>query len=179
MTYPLRHTIIAMTVIAVSLHLSRPATFIASSRFANKAHYVASRQNAKQSAAKSASSRRRVPTKKNAAAPAAVPVSVAASDRLESPPFVADSARTHHRVEIFAEAGSERGAVRVTLSEAQTIEIVAFNILGKRVADIYSGAARSGINTVSFDLSGFSDGVYICVVRGKNFKTAEKFLVSR
>jgi hypothetical protein len=90
-----------------------------------------------------------------------------------------DSTHKEHRVEVFTDVGSERGAVRVTLSESQAIEIVAFNILGKRVAEVYSGEARAGMNTVSFDLSGLSDGVYICVVRGRNFKTAEKFLVSR
>lgn len=91
----------------------------------------------------------------------------------------ADTSRKDHRVEVFADAGSDRAAVRVTLNESQPIEIVAFNILGKRVAEVYSGEARAGMNTVSFDLSGLSDGVYICVVRGRNFKTAEKFLVSR
>jgi len=90
-----------------------------------------------------------------------------------------DTLRKEHRVEVFTGIGSERGAVRVTLNESQAIEIVAFNILGKRVAEVYSGEARAGMNTLSFDLSGLSDGVYICVVRGRNFKTAEKFLVSR
>lgn len=91
----------------------------------------------------------------------------------------ADTARKEYRVEVFTDVGSERGAVRVTLNESQPIEIVAFNILGKRVAEVFSGEARAGMNTVSFDLSGLSDGVYLCVVRGRNFKTAEKFLVSR
>jgi hypothetical protein len=181
MTYPLRHTIIAITILAVSLHISRPATLSTAPRLSlfGTSSSALTRQSVKQKGIKSPSPRRAAPKKpirsSSTVAPS-VSVSVSSrSDALGSP----DSARVHHRVEIFAEAGSERGAVRVTLSEAQTIEIVAFNILGKRVADIYSGAARSGINTVSFDLSNFSDGVYICVVRGKNFKTAEKFLIAR
>ena len=93
--------------------------------------------------------------------------------------LVTDSLRNENRVEIFTDVGSERGVVRVTLRESQTVEIVAFNILGKRVAEVYAGEAKAGMNTVGFDLSNLSNGVYICVVRGRNFKTAEKFIVSR
>ncbi len=93
--------------------------------------------------------------------------------------LVADTLRNDHIVELFTDATAERGVVKLTLREAQEVEIVAFNILGKRVSDIYAGGAKSGMNTVSFDLSTLSDGVYICVVRGRHFKTAQKFIVSR
>ena len=105
------------------------------------------------------------------------PLSVPLPSRSDA--LVADSLRNDNRVEIFTDVGSERGVVRITLRESQTVEIVAFNILGKRVAEVYAGEAKAGMNTVSFDLSGLSNGVYICVVRGRNFKTAEKFIVSR
>lgn len=84
-----------------------------------------------------------------------------------------------YSLEIFSDIGSERGAVRLTLRETQNVEIEAFNILGKRVAEIYTGEAKAGMNTVSVDLSSLSNGVYICVVRGRHFKTAQKFIVSR
>lgn len=88
---------------------------------------------------------------------------------------------SHHEysLEIFSDIGSERGAVRLTLRETQNVEIEAFNILGKRVAEIYTGEAKAGMNTVSVDLSSLSNGVYICVVRGRHFKTAQKFIVTR
>jgi hypothetical protein len=91
----------------------------------------------------------------------------------------ADTTRRDHKIEVFTDVGAERGAIRVTLGEAQPIEVAAFNILGKRIMDIYVGDARTGANNLSFDMSSLSNGLYICVVRGRNFKTAEKFLVSR
>lgn len=91
----------------------------------------------------------------------------------------ADTSKNYHRLEIFTNNASEQGTVRLTLGETQTVEITAFNILGKRVMDIYSGEARTGVNMVSFDVSQLSHGMYICVVRGQRFKIAEKFLVSR
>ncbi len=115
---------------------------------------------------------------KKTRSPQTKPLSVPVPSRADAL-VPSDTLRKEHRVEVFTDIGSERGAVRVTLNESQAIEIVAFNILGKRVAEVYSGEARAGMNTLSFDLSGLSDGVYICVVRGRNFKTAEKFLVSR
>ncbi len=115
---------------------------------------------------------------KKVRSPQAKPLSVPTPARADALTR-ADTIRKEYRVEVFTDVGSERGAVRVTLNESQPIEIVAFNILGKRVAEVFSGEARAGMNTVSFDLSGLSDGVYLCVVRGRNFKTAEKFLVSR
>ena len=115
---------------------------------------------------------------KKARSPQAKPLSVPIPSRADALART-DTTRKEYRVEVFTDVGSERGAVRVTLNESQPIEIVAFNILGKRVAEVFSGEAHAGMNTVSFDLSGLSDGVYLCVVRGRNFKTAEKFLVSR
>lgn len=90
-----------------------------------------------------------------------------------------DSSRNYHRMEIFAHSASEQATVRLTLGESQPVEIAAFNILGKRVMDIYTGEARNGLNLMNFDTSQLSQGMYICVVRGRGFKTAEKFLVSR
>ncbi len=90
-----------------------------------------------------------------------------------------DSSKHFHRIEIFGHSSSEQATVRLTLGESQPIEIAAFNILGKRVMDIYTGEARNGVNLMSFDTSQLSQGMYICVVRGRGFKAAEKFLVSR
>jgi Secretion system C-terminal sorting domain len=91
----------------------------------------------------------------------------------------ADTSKNYHRLEVFTNNASELGTVRLTLGETQAVEITAFNILGKRVMDIYTGEAKTGINALSFDVSQLSHGMYICVVRGQRFKIAEKFLVSR
>jgi Secretion system C-terminal sorting domain len=90
-----------------------------------------------------------------------------------------DTSKSFHRLEVFTNNASEVGTVRLTVGESQPVEITAFNILGKRVMDIYAGEARMGVNAVSFDVSQLSRGMYICVVRGQRFKIAEKFLISR
>jgi hypothetical protein len=98
----------------------------------------------------------------------------------ESSRRTADSSRNRDlRLNVITDVTIERGVVQVTMSETQGIEIVAYNILGKKVMDIYSGDAKIGQNSITFDTTQLARGMYICVVRGKNFKLAEKFLVSR
>jgi hypothetical protein len=92
----------------------------------------------------------------------------------------ADSVRSRDaRLSVITDVAIERGIVHVTMTESQPIEIIAYNLLGKKVMDIYSGDAKTGVNTVPFDLTMLSRGVYICVVRSRSFKMAEKFLVTR
>lgn len=93
--------------------------------------------------------------------------------------FVSDTSRKENRLSVTADVGTERGTIIVNLGESQYIDVMAYNLLGKKVLDIYSGDAKSGSNSVSFNMSSLSNGLYICVVRGKTFKLAEKFLVSR
>jgi len=83
------------------------------------------------------------------------------------------------RVNVNTDRMSERGIVQVSMGETQHIEVIAYNVLGKKVMDIYSGEAKTGNTMLPFDTTPLSNGIYICVVRGKNFKLAEKFLVSR
>lgn len=91
----------------------------------------------------------------------------------------ADTSKSFHHIELFSNATTEQATLRLTLGEGQPVEISAFNILGKRVMDISSGQRQAGLNVINFDISQLSQGMYICVVRGQRFKTAEKFLVSR
>ncbi|MCS6808879.1 MAG: T9SS type A sorting domain-containing protein [Candidatus Kapabacteria bacterium] len=94
--------------------------------------------------------------------------------------LVADSLRREqYALEVFPEIWVERGVVRLMLRESGTVEIAAFNILGRRVKDIYSGDAKAGANIIEFDITDLSDGVYICVARGTHFKIAQKFILSR
>jgi hypothetical protein len=92
----------------------------------------------------------------------------------------ADTTRSRDsRLSIVTDVTSERGLVQLQMSDTQPVEVAAYNILGKKVMDIYNGEARNGSNSIPFDLATLSRGMYICVVRGKNFKLAEKFLVVR
>ncbi len=92
---------------------------------------------------------------------------------------IADTTHKDNRVQVTSDVGSERGTVQVSLGDTQYIEVFAYSLLGKKVMDIYTGEAKTGTNNLPFDISQLSNGMYICVVRGKTFKLAEKFLVSR
>ena len=59
------------------------------------------------------------------------------------------------------------------------LRISLFNLLGKKVLDIYSGEAAAGKFTRDFNVSSVPKGMYLCVVRGDNFQLTEKFVLSR
>jgi len=62
----------------------------------------------------------------------------------------------------------------------QRIQISAYNLLGKKVLDIYNGTAINDPE-YRYDImtNNLPNGVYICFVFGKNFRLQEKFIVSR
>ena len=61
-----------------------------------------------------------------------------------------------------------------------TIQIAAYNLLGKKVLDIYNGNPYKDAK-LPYDIPTVSlpNGVYICFVFGKNFRLQQKFIVSR
>ena len=61
---------------------------------------------------------------------------------------------------------------------SQTIEISAYNLLGKRVKDVYRGEAIKN-HSYRIDVSSLPNGLYICVVLGAKLRLTEKFIVSR
>ncbi len=62
----------------------------------------------------------------------------------------------------------------------QRIQIAAYNLLGKKVLDIYNGIPINDPD-YRYDImtNNLPNGVYICFVFGKNFRLQEKFVVSR
>ncbi|MCB2211973.1 T9SS type A sorting domain-containing protein [bacterium] len=50
--------------------------------------------------------------------------------------------------------------VRYTVTRPGTVTVTVFDLLGRRVAELYDGVARPGEHTVSFDGSGLSSGTY-------------------
>jgi hypothetical protein len=108
------------------------------------------------------------------------PKSVARAAQIaESSRRTANDSIKANRINVLMDAAAERGLVQLSVNESQPVEVAAYNILGKKVLDIYAGEARAGANSIPFDITQLSRGMYICVVRGKSFKLAEKFLISR
>lgn len=59
------------------------------------------------------------------------------------------------------------------------VDIAIFNMLGKRVMEVYKGASARGIHEHVQSVSDLPEGVYMCVMQGNNFRKAEKFFFSR
>jgi len=68
------------------------------------------------------------------------------------------------------------------LDREQTITINVYNMLGKNVLDVYKGRPQPDSIPYQIIVSGppsLPNGVYLCVVTGKNFRLREKFVISR
>ncbi|GAB1431130.1 hypothetical protein MASR2M18_19650 [Ignavibacteria bacterium] len=77
--------------------------------------------------------------------------------------------------------GGDTFRLLLDLGEDQhNISINAFNLLGKKVTEIYQGPEKAGRGKdYTFNVGGLPNGIYICVVQGDNFRLAEKFIISR
>lgn len=75
---------------------------------------------------------------------------------------------------------NEQFYIRVSLMDYQSdVTLTAYNMLGKEVLKIHQGTPKPKDTLYEFSSSELPNGVYICVLQGKNFRDAEKFIVSR
>ena len=75
---------------------------------------------------------------------------------------------------------NEQFYVRLSLMDYQSdITLTAYNMLGKEVLKIHQGTPKPKDTLYEFSSSELPNGVYICVLQGKSFRDAEKFIVSR
>lgn len=90
-----------------------------------------------------------------------------------------DSAITAPRI-ISTRVSSEIFTARIEMaSDEPLVDIAIFNMLGKRVMDVYKGSSSRGIHEHTQSVSDLPEGVYMCVMQGSNFRKAEKFFFSR
>ncbi len=61
----------------------------------------------------------------------------------------------------------------------EDIKLSVFNMLGKEVLLIHQNKALPRNIDYSFDSSLLPNGIFICILEGKNYRDAEKFVVSR
>ncbi len=64
-------------------------------------------------------------------------------------------------------------------NEKSHIEIFVINLLGKKVLPVYSGPAKPKEEIYTEVASTLPQGVYLCMLQGKNFRHGRKFIVSR
>lgn len=75
---------------------------------------------------------------------------------------------------------SEQFYVKISLADYQSdIALTAYNMLGKEVLKIHQGTPKPKEYLYEFSSTDLPNGVYICVLQGRNFRDAEKFIVSR
>lgn len=94
-------------------------------------------------------------------------------------PVSNDTAARENRI-LFARAASDLFSTRIELmGDEPLIEVGIYNMLGKRVMDVYKGASGRGQHDFSQSVSELPEGVYICILQGDNFRKAEKFYFRR
>lgn len=81
---------------------------------------------------------------------------------------------------VFSRASGDVFTTRIELAtDEPLIEIGIYNMLGKRVMDVYKGASSRGQQEYTQSVAELPDGVYICILQGDNFRKAEKFYFRR
>ena len=90
-----------------------------------------------------------------------------------------DTVPTDSRI-TSARATSDVFTAQVAIASDQPrIEIGIYNMLGKKMADVYTGTASRGEHEYTTPISELPEGVYVCILQGGNFRRAAKFYLSR
>ncbi len=61
----------------------------------------------------------------------------------------------------------------------QDIKIVVYNLLGKKVLDIYDGKPKPSTQPYEFSVSELPKGIFLLVVVGDNFRLREKLVITK
>lgn len=81
---------------------------------------------------------------------------------------------------VFSRTSGDVFTTRIELAtDEPLIEVGIYNMLGKRVMDVFKGASARGQQEFSQSVAELPEGVYICILQGDNFRKAEKFYFRR
>ena len=93
-----------------------------------------------------------------------------------------DTTKPKNRIESLRDGGDIFYLYLVLSDRDSPIKITVYNMLGKEVLDVYNGYPKPNGVPYEINISGppsLPNGVYLCVVIGKNFRLREKFVVAR
>ncbi len=99
-----------------------------------------------------------------------------------SVPAQTDSAEvTAAELRATTDINNEFGKAELDVPEQNLtiVNIAAYNLLGKKVLDIFQGELSETRQTFDFSIASLPNGIYLCIVQGRNLKLADKFVVSR
>jgi bacillolysin len=74
---------------------------------------------------------------------------------------------------------STSAVIRFSLATASEFEIMVYDLLGRRVAQIATGAATAGSHEVVFDAGNLASGVYLVQIRGDGLLATQRMIVRR
>jgi hypothetical protein len=64
-------------------------------------------------------------------------------------------------------------------ADEPNLDIGIYNMLGKKMVDVYRGPATKGEKEYKASISDLPEGVYICILQASSTRRAEKFYLSR
>jgi len=80
---------------------------------------------------------------------------------------------------IYPTPASSQISIDVIIPEQSDIDIAIYDITGRRVATVVSGLYNSGEYTITSDVSGLSDGVYIVRMTGEDLSASKSFVIAK
>jgi hypothetical protein len=87
------------------------------------------------------------------------PVTQAGASAVGQPPALNVS------METYPNPTTDQTTASITLANASNLDVQLFDINGKEVKSVFSGAAQSGTQSMDIDLSGMASGTYILAAR--------------
>jgi hypothetical protein len=102
---------------------------------------------------------------------------------MENVESVADSTTHKNTITIRSSLSQDYFLVCLKLQDYErVIKIDVFNMIAKKVLEVYDGTAIKGEDCpdeYKIEAYNLPNGVYICIVQGKNLKLSGKFVISR
>lgn len=91
-----------------------------------------------------------------------------------------DTTKRDPQFTITVDGNGERATLKTDFPEdKESVEIAVYNLLAKKVLDIDKHSIHSGKEEMSFPVVSLPRGMYICVIQGRDFRLAQKFVITR
>ena len=74
---------------------------------------------------------------------------------------------------------STQTTLTLAVPDAQHVDVVLFDVLGRRVAVLHEGLLPAGEHALSVDASGLPSGVYVVGAQGEGFSAGRRVTVAR
>lgn len=78
---------------------------------------------------------------------------------------------------VYPNPASANAAIFLHMSEEQNVEIVAFDVYGRKVKFIHDGKLRTGDNFIDLQVSDMANGTYFLKIFGENFSHNHKLVL--